>query len=58
MPNVSTTVYLSDDDYVNKFKPRKKEIMQKMRDFIRAELDIESGSDNRLKVNRDKNKDN
>ena len=41
MPNVNTTLYLSDDDYNEKYLPRKKEILEKMRKFIREELGIE-----------------
>ena len=40
MPNVNTSMYLSDEDYNEKFMPRKKEILNKMREFIRKELDI------------------
>ncbi len=40
MPNVNTTLYLSDDDYNEKYLPRKKEILEKMRIFIREELGI------------------
>jgi len=41
MPNVNTTLYLSDDDYNEKYLPRKKDILEKMRKFIREELGIE-----------------
>jgi len=41
MPNVTTTLYLSDEDYNEKYLPRKKEILDKMRKFIRDELGIE-----------------
>jgi len=42
MPNINTTLYLSDDDYNKKYIPRKREILDKMRVFIRKELGIES----------------
>lgn len=38
MPNIATTVYISDKDYAEKFLPRKKEILEKMRTVIRKEL--------------------
>lgn len=41
MPNVTTTLYLSDEVYNNKFMPRKKEILKKMRAEVRKELGIE-----------------
>jgi hypothetical protein len=40
MPNITTTMYLSDEDYNEKFLPRKKEILDKMRSIIRKELNI------------------
>ena len=40
MPNISTTLYLSDDDYNTKYLPRKKEILEVMRDAVREELGI------------------
>jgi len=41
MPNISTTLYLSDKDYNERYLPRKKEILEKMRKYIRQELGIE-----------------
>ena len=41
MPNINTTLYLSDDDYNKKFLPKKKEVLEKMRNFIREELKID-----------------
>ena len=41
MPNITTTLYLSDEVYQSKFLPRKKEILDKMRTSIREELGIE-----------------
>ena len=40
MPNVTTTLYLSDEDFNEKFMPRKKEILSKMREAIRKELKV------------------
>jgi hypothetical protein len=40
MPNITTTLYLSDEVYNEKFLPRKKEILDKMRATIREELGI------------------
>ena len=40
MPNVSATLYLSDDDYNTKYLPRKKEILAKMRTLIKIELGV------------------
>lgn len=40
MPNISTTLYLSDKDYEEKFIPRKTEILEKMRQVVREELGI------------------
>jgi hypothetical protein len=40
MPNVTTTLYLSDEVYNEKFLPRKKEILDSMREYIRKELGI------------------
>lgn len=40
MPTVNTTLYLSDDEYAM-FIPRKAELLDKMRNFIRAEMGIE-----------------
>lgn len=54
MPNVATTIYLSDEDYNEKFIPRKTEILQKMRDYVREELGIVK-KDNRKKENKDTN---
>ena len=42
MPNIATTLYLSDKDYKEKYLPRKNEILDKMRNFIREELGIEN----------------
>jgi len=39
MPNVNSTLYISDEDYINKFLPNKKEILGRMREIIRAEID-------------------
>lgn len=41
MPNINTTLYLSDEDYNEKYLPRKQEILGKMREVIRDELGIE-----------------
>lgn len=38
MPNISTTLYVSDDVFKNKYMPRKKAIMSKMREYIKKEL--------------------
>jgi len=40
MPNITTTVYLSDEDYNEKFLPRKQEILNDMRNHIREKLGI------------------
>ena len=40
MPNVTTTLYLSDEAYNEKFLPRKKEILNNMREHIRKQLGI------------------
>jgi hypothetical protein len=40
MPNVNTTLYLSDEDYHDKFLPRKKEILEQMRKSVREQLGI------------------
>ena len=40
MPNVTTTLYLSDEVYNEKFLPRKKEVLDKMRANIREELGV------------------
>jgi len=40
MPNISTTMYLNDIDYNEKYMPRKEEILKKMRSYIREELGI------------------
>jgi len=40
MPNINTTLYLSDEDYNEKFLPRKAEILEKMRVEVRKELGI------------------
>jgi|AntAceMinimDraft_16_1070373.scaffolds.fasta_scaffold612716_1 hypothetical protein len=41
MPNITTTLYLSDEVYKSKFLPRKTEILDKMRISIREELGVE-----------------
>ncbi len=41
MPNISTTLYLSDEDYNEKFLPRKTEILNIMRSAVRKELGVE-----------------
>ena len=41
MPNINTTLYLSDEDYNDKYLPKKKEILEKMRAFIRKELGVQ-----------------
>ena len=41
MPNIHTTLYLSDKDYKEKYLPKKTEILQLMRDTVRKELGIE-----------------
>lgn len=40
MPNISTTLYVSDDVYKNKFMPRKKQVLRAMREAVRKELGI------------------
>jgi hypothetical protein len=40
MPNITTTLYLSDEDYNDKFMPRKKEILNRMREVVRKELGV------------------
>ena len=40
MPNISTTLYLSDEDYKAKFLPRKLEVLEFMREAVRKELGI------------------
>jgi len=40
MPNVTTTLYLSDEVYNEKFLPKKKEILNEMREHIRKQLGI------------------
>ena len=40
MPNVTTTLYLSDEVYNKDFLPKKKEIMEKMRSHIRDQLGV------------------
>lgn len=40
MPNITTTLYIPDEIYNEKFLPRKKEILTRMRDEIRKELGI------------------
>ena len=40
MPNIQPTLYLSDEDYNEKYLPRKKEILNKMRNNIRKQLGI------------------
>jgi len=42
MPNITTTLYISDDVYNKKFLPRKSEILNKMRNEIRKELGLET----------------
>jgi len=51
MPNINTTMYLADADY-DKYITRKKEILNKMRDYIRKELGVEQKGD----INENKNK--
>lgn len=40
MPTVTTTLYLSDEDYNEKYLPKKQEVLNKMRIFIRNYLGI------------------
>lgn len=44
MPNITTTMYLRDEDYA-RFLERKTEILHKMREVIREELGIEKKGD-------------
>ena len=39
MPNINTTMYLSDEDYA-KFLDRKTEVLDLMREAVRKELGI------------------
>lgn len=41
MPNITTTLYLNDEDYKEKFLPNKEEILSKMRRKVCEELDID-----------------
>jgi len=40
MPNITTTLYLSEECYNEEYLPRKKEICNKMRNIIRKELGL------------------
>lgn len=46
MPNISTTVYLNDEDY-QKYLEQKEEILKLMRDTVRTKLGIKHPTDNR-----------
>lgn len=40
MPNATITLYVSDEDYINKFIPQKKKVYKMMRDKVREEMGI------------------
>ena len=50
MPNITTTLYVSDEDYVEKYEPNKQKIVQRMREIMREEMGI-SKKDKRKKDN-------
>lgn len=55
MPNITTTLYVSDEDYVNKYEPNKDKILKRMRDIMREEMGI-SKNDKRLSKNKKNDK--
>ena len=54
MPNITTTLYLSDEDYVDKYEPNKSKILKRMREIMRAEMGITTKKEKK-KLNVSKN---
>lgn len=49
MPNINTTMYVTDEEYTNYFMPQKKEILKLMRETVRKEMYKKRGKNNENK---------